>query len=108
MSEDIQREPVSPRGRLAADEPDYPPLDYDEPPYPAPVKAAGVMWIVFGCMILLNMVAMLLLTFILAANMNGANAGAAAGGGAWPPSFTSASRASAAPRPARWETASVR
>jgi hypothetical protein len=82
MSDDIQKEPVSPRGPLPAEGPDYPPLDYDEPPYPAVVKAAGVMWIVFGCMGLLNMAAMLLLTFVLAANMKGANAGAAAGGGA--------------------------
>ena len=51
------------------DEPE--PLSYDEARYPGTVFAAGVIWIVFGCLILLNALTNLVLT-----------AGAGEGGGA--------------------------
>ena len=72
MSDDIQKEPVSPRRAELPAEPDSPPLDYEEPPYPAAVKAAGVIWIVFGCIVLVNLAVMLALTFALSANVKGA------------------------------------
>ena len=82
MSDDIQKEPVSPpRAELPDEGPDYAPLDYDEPPYPAAVKAAGVLWIVFGCIVLVNLAVMLVLTFAVSANAKGADSGAAATGG---------------------------
>lgn len=82
MSDDIQKEPVSPpRAEPSAEGPEYPDFDYgEEPEYPPLVKAAGVMWIVYGCLILLNMVAVLLLSFVLASQMGGDVAAGAAGG----------------------------
>ena len=87
MSDDIQKEPV--RRRRAA--PPQEPLDdldvayEEEPPYPPLVKAAGIIWIVFGCIMLLNMAATFLLIMVVSANQEGPNAagraGVAAGGG---------------------------
>jgi hypothetical protein len=58
MSEDISKEPLPPSRREPAEATaDYLPLDYEEgPPYPRTVTAAGVIWIVFGGLILLNLV----------------------------------------------------
>jgi hypothetical protein len=86
MSDDIQKEPVR---RRRAKPPIDPPDDLDiayeeEPPYPPLVKAAGVIWIVFGCIMLLNMAATFFLIMIVSANQQGPNAagqaGVAAGG----------------------------
>jgi len=51
------------------------------------VKAAGVIWIVVGCLILLNLAAGLLINFAVAANVNGDAAASAIGGGICPALF---------------------
>jgi hypothetical protein len=73
MSEDISKEPLLPSRRKLPREPDDDlALDYEEmPPSPQMVKTAGVIWIVVGCMLLLNLVALLVISFVFAANMNG-------------------------------------
>jgi hypothetical protein len=53
-----------------------------EPAYPVPVTIAGIAWIVFGALILVNLMVFLLAMFGLAALGQGAEKGAAIGGGA--------------------------
>ena len=83
MSEDIQGEAVPPRRRKPR-----PPVDDDygpEPdvldaPFPGTVTAAGVIWIVYGCLIVLYTVVVLFVSFVLAGHANGAgNANGEAG-----------------------------
>jgi hypothetical protein len=86
MSEDITEEPLRPKRRKRPrEEPDDLDAAYgEEPVLPPLVKAAGVIWIVFGCIMLLNMVATFFLIMIVSANQQGPNAagqaGVAAGG----------------------------
>ena len=84
MSEDFTEEPLPPKRRKRLrEEPDEDDLDYEEEiPFPQTVKAAGVIWIVFGCIILLNLVAVVFIVFLFAANQrNGPAAAGAVGGG---------------------------
>jgi hypothetical protein len=49
------------------DEYEEPESDYERgPPYPGMVRAAGIIWIVFGGLILLNLGILLLMMFVLA------------------------------------------
>ena len=62
MSEDIQKEPVRPpRADLPAGRPNPARLDSNGPAYPVTVRAAGLLWIVFGCLSLLGLGFLLLL-----------------------------------------------
>lgn len=81
MSDDIRQDPLPPsRARSVEDRDDYPDMSYDdEPPYPQTVKTAGVLWIIFGCVVLVNMAVVLLLSFVVAANAQGQAAGLAGG-----------------------------
>jgi hypothetical protein len=83
MSEDISKEPLPPSRRKRSREEPEEDLDYeDEIAFPPMVKAAGVIWIVFGCIILLNLVALVFIVFLFAANQrNGPAAAGAVGGG---------------------------
>ncbi len=64
------------------DDRDVPELELvEEPPYPAMLTAAGVIWIVFGCLILLNLVVPLLLASAAAGGQAGAARDAALAGG---------------------------
>ena len=77
MSEDIQKDPVSPpRAELPVAGPDYPDLDYgEEPPYPSVVTVAGVLWILFGCLAVLSLGISVVSGFIVTANKGGQAAG---------------------------------
>ena len=81
MSEDISKEPVRRRKAASPPEPDDDlEVAYEEePPYPPLVKAAGVIWIVFGCIMLLNMAATFFLIMVVSANQQGPNAAGQAG-----------------------------
>ena len=83
MSEDISKEPV-PRRRPEPPEagPDERDLDYGEgPPFPRTITVAGALLIVFGCLVLLNLLLSLALTFVLAGNAGGQAAGSFVAGG---------------------------
>jgi hypothetical protein len=56
MSEDISKEPLPPSRRELPRESSHDPAqDYkEEPPYPQLLRTAGVIWIVFGCLVLLS------------------------------------------------------
>ncbi len=87
MSEDFQEEPAPrSRRRVARDELEEDELDYDEEetPFPQKVKIAGIIWITVGCLILVNLVASLLLNFVVAASAGPEAAGKAVGGGICP------------------------
>jgi hypothetical protein len=74
-SEDISKDPAHPR---MPGSPDYEPNDYDydeEPPFPRAITAAGTMLIVFGGLVLLNLLVSLALQPIAAANAGGRAAG---------------------------------
>jgi hypothetical protein len=81
--EDISREPTRRRRpRPPEDEPDNRGYDYEEaPPFPSLVKAAGLIWIIYGCLGLLNLVGQFLFVFVLAANTPGAGTGTLVVGG---------------------------
>ncbi len=85
MSEDIQGgRRVPPRREEPPYDDDYgPESDYLEaPPFPGTVTAAGVIWIIYGCLVLLSLAATLFVIFVLAANANvPAQANGAAVGG---------------------------
>jgi hypothetical protein len=84
MSEDISKEPLPPsRRRISREEPEEVELDYEEKiPFPQTVKAAGVIWIVFGCIMLLNMAATFFLIMVVSVNQQGPNAAGRAGAAA--------------------------
>jgi len=44
------------------------------PPYPKTVVAAGVLWIIFGCLALLSLLVLLVAAFVLVADVQGAAA----------------------------------
>lgn len=78
MSEDIRKQP-GPRRR--AEPADDPPDDLDlvyeeEPPYPRTITAAGVLLIVFGCLVLVNLLVSLASAFVLAQKAGGRDSGA--------------------------------
>jgi hypothetical protein len=83
MSEDISKEPV--RGRRPEppeDEPDDRDINFgQEPPFPGTFTAAGALLIVFGSLVLLNLLVSLILVFALAGNAGGQAAGGAMVGG---------------------------
>ena len=84
MSEDIQGgRRVPPRREEPRYDDDYgPESDYMQAPFPGTVTAAGVIWIVYGCLVLLSLAATLFVIFVLAANANvPAQANGAAVGG---------------------------
>jgi hypothetical protein len=72
MSDDFAEEPLPPsRRKRSREEPEEDDLDYeDEIAFPQTVKAAGVIWIVVGCLILLSVAALVAITFSFAANAN--------------------------------------
>ncbi len=82
MSEDVSKEPLPP---MRPEPPRWGPDDVDyrlgpEAPYPATVKAAGVIWIVYGCLILLNLVVALLMAFAVMSQFGGRGAEVLMGG----------------------------
>lgn len=84
MSDDIRKEPVRRRRVEPPVEPSDDDLDVaygDEPPYPPLVTAAGWIWIAFGCIVLLNMVLIVLLSFAAGAGRGGAEGASTIGGG---------------------------
>jgi len=60
------------------DEDDEPPIRH-APPYPGTVRTAGIVWIVFGSLILLNLLGVLLITFVFVAGGGPGREGAVGG-----------------------------
>ncbi len=83
MSEDIQGGAVPPRRKRPPEDDDYEPdSEYLlAPPFPGTVTAAGVIWIAFGCLVLLHLAVAVLVTIVFAAALPGAAGGAFFAGG---------------------------
>ncbi len=82
MSEDIQGGAVPPRREAPLEDDDYGPDSefLTAAPFPGTVLAAGVIWIVYGCLVFLDLVVVLLAIFAVAANAKGDAAGAVVAG----------------------------
>lgn len=83
MSEDISRDPLpSSRPELPGEGPDYHDEDYgEETPFPPMITTAGALLIVFGSLVLLNLLVSLALIVVLAGNAGGKAGGAMMVGG---------------------------